>query len=73
MIDEELKQRIKEANEIVDVIGQFVSLRKKALIIWGYVPFIRINTLLWSSVPQGKLINVLSAAKVEMSSVCSGS
>ncbi len=39
MIDEELKQRIKEANEIVDVIGQFVSLRKKGINYLGICPF----------------------------------
>lgn len=33
MIDEQLKQRIKDANEIVDVIGQFVSLHKEVSII----------------------------------------
>lgn len=33
MIDEQLKQRIKDANEIVDVIGQFVSLYKEVSII----------------------------------------
>lgn len=33
MIDEQLKQRIKDANEIVDVIGQFVSVRKEVSII----------------------------------------
>lgn len=39
MIDEELKQRIKDANEIVDVIGQFVSLHKKGINYVGICPF----------------------------------
>ena len=39
MIDEQLKQRIKDANEIVDVIGQFVSLHKRGINYIGTCPF----------------------------------
>ncbi len=39
MIDDTLKQRIKDANDIVDVIGQFVSLRKKGINHIGICPF----------------------------------
>lgn len=39
MIDEQLKQQIKDANEIVDVIGEFVSLRKKGINYIGICPF----------------------------------
>ena len=39
MIDDELKQRIKDANEITDVIGQFVSLHKRGINYIGICPF----------------------------------
>ncbi|WP_300877864.1 DNA primase, partial [uncultured Bacteroides sp.] len=39
MIDEQLKQRIKDANEITDVIGQFVSLHKRGINYIGTCPF----------------------------------
>lgn len=39
MIDDELKQRIKDANEITDVIGQFVSLHKRGVNYIGICPF----------------------------------
>lgn len=39
MIDEQLIQRIKDANEIVDVIGEFVSLHKRGINYVGICPF----------------------------------
>lgn len=39
MIDNQLKERILDANDIVDVIGQFVTLRKKGINYLGVCPF----------------------------------
>ena len=39
MIDNELRDRIKDANDIVDVIGEFVTLRKRGINYLGICPF----------------------------------
>lgn len=39
MIDNELRDRIKDANDIVDIIGQFVTLKKKGINYLGICPF----------------------------------
>lgn len=39
MIDKNLIQRIKDANDIIDVIGQFVSLKKRGINHVGICPF----------------------------------
>lgn len=41
MIEQKLKEQILDANNIVDVIGQFVTLRKKVSIIWAFALSIR--------------------------------
>ncbi|MDO4952118.1 MAG: CHC2 zinc finger domain-containing protein [Bacteroidales bacterium] len=39
MISDELLERIRNANDIVDVIGEFVTLRKKGVNYVGVCPF----------------------------------
>ncbi len=39
MIEQQLKERIINANDIVDVVGKFVSLRKKGINYLGICPF----------------------------------
>lgn len=70
MIDQTTIDRILDAAQIVDVVSEFVTLRKRGVNYVGLCPFHNEKTPSFSVSPQPKdFVNVSAAAKVETQSI----
>lgn len=65
MIDQPTIDRILDAANIVDVVSEFVTLRKRGINYVGLCPFIRTNHRLFTYPPQRISVSVSLAEKVE--------
>ena len=65
MIDQPTIDRILDAANIVDVVSEFVTLRKRGINYVGYAHFIRTNHRLFTYPPQRISVSVSLAEKVE--------
>ncbi len=74
MIDQTTIDRILDAAQIVDVVSEFVTLRKRGVNYVGLCPFHNEKTPSFSvSSSQRTFVNVSNAAKVETQSTSSWS
>lgn len=65
-IPPEIIDKIRQAADIVDIIGSYITLKKKGANYWGPCPFHSEKQPLLVSVRQSKFLNALVAAKVVM-------
>ena len=65
MIDQPTIDRILDAANIVDVVSEFVTLRKRGINYVGLCHFIRTNHRLFTYPPQRISVSVSLAEKVE--------
>ena len=66
MIDQVTIDRILDAAQIMDVVSDFVTLRKRGVNYVGLCPFHSDKPLLFMSLPPKDYANVLLVEKVEM-------
>lgn len=66
MIDQATIDRILDAAQIVDVVSEFVTLRKRGVNYVGLCPFHNEKTPSFSVSPRKGYVNALAAGKEEM-------
>lgn len=66
MIDQATIDRILDAAQIVDVVSEFVTLRKRGVNYVGLCPFHNEKPLLSAFPPRKGYVNALAAGKEEM-------
>lgn len=66
MIDRETIQKIMDASNIVDVVSEFVTLRRAGVNYRGLCPFHDEKTPSFMFLPPGESVNAFPVARAEM-------